>query len=345
MKLKKLAALALSGVICLTALVGCGASSDDTIATLGNQKVPYGVANFMAKYQKATVDDIYVMYFGETAWETDLYGYGTTLEDDFKASVMDMLHEVYTLKAHMDEYGVEITDEEKAQISEAATAFLAANSEEAIEEFGATQEIVEEMLELYLIQAKMYDAIAETADHEVSDEEANMRGYTMIEIDLTGYYDDSYSFVEYTEEQLANIKTVALQMDLDLNAIDLETVAEDNGVVPTTGAYSANDTTLDAAVIEVLDSLAVGEVSDMIETEDYIYFVRLDSETDIDATEENRETIIAERELAKYEEVLTAWQEDDGWTVNDAVLDKIDFHNFFTYESDSTETEEIGTEE
>ena len=342
MRLKKLAALVLSGVLCLAALTGCGVSTDETVATLGNEKVTYGVANFLVKYQKATVDDLYVMYLGETAWDTDLYGYGSTLEDDFKASAMDMLHEVYTLKAHMDEYGVEITEEDKTAITEAATAFLAANSEEAIEEFGATQEIVEEVLTLYTIQAKMYNAIVADTDREVSDEEANMRGYSMIEVTLTGEYDESYNLVEYTEEELAVVKANAAKMAEELAEKEMKEVADAYGYAVSTGAYGKDEDTLDAAVVKALDALAEGEVSGMIETESAIYFVRIDTETDVEATESNRATIISERELALYDETLLKWQENDGWTVNDSVVDKIEFHNLFTQTAESTE--EVGTE-
>ena len=180
MSIKKFVALLLAGALCLSALTGCGANPEDTVATLGEETVDFGVANFLIKYQKASVEDMYAMY-GMT-WDADLYGNGTTLEDDFKDSAMQLLHDLYTLKNHMTDYGIEITAEDEEAIKEAASAFLAANSQDAIEELGASQEIVEEVLELYTIQAKMYNAIIVDADTNVSDEEANMRGYSLVTI-------------------------------------------------------------------------------------------------------------------------------------------------------------------
>ena len=197
MSIKKFVALLLAGALCLSAFTGCGANPEDTVATLGDETVDYGVANFLVKYQKASVEDMYAMY-GMT-WSTDLYGNGTTLEDDFKDSAMQLLHDLYTLKNHMDDYGVEITTEDETAIKEAASAFLAANSESAIAELGASQQIVEEVLTLYTIQAKMYNAIVVDADTNVSDEEANMRGYSLVTINIDGEYDESYQFVEYTD--------------------------------------------------------------------------------------------------------------------------------------------------
>lgn len=343
MKLKKIAALVLAGVLCVSTLSGCGAKAEDTIATLGEENVSYGVANFIMKYQKSSVDDMYAMYAGlygvESMWDIDASGTGATEEENFKASAMQLLHDMYTLKAHMADYGVEITAEDEAAIKEAANAFLAANSQEAIEEFGATEEIVTEVLTLYTIQAKMFDAIAEGTDREVSDEEANMRGYSMMYIDLTGHYDDSKNWVKYTEDELADIKKKALEMDLDLNVKTMEDVAKENGYEVTKGAYVKEDETLDPKVLSALDALAEGAVSDMVETEKGIYFLRIDADVDKEATEQNRESIIAEREYALYEETLEKWQENDGWDFNESMVKKIEFHNMFTQYKE-TEKEE-----
>lgn len=338
MSIKKLAALLLTGALCVSALTGCGANPEDTVATLGEESVNYGVANFLLKYQKASVDDLYAMY-GMT-WDTDLYGIGTTLEDDFKDSAMQLLHDLYTLKNHMSDYGVEITAEDKTAITEAATAFLEANSEEAIEEFGATQEIVEEVLTLYTIQAKMYNAIIAEADHEVSDEEANMRGYSLVMINIDGEYDESYNYVEYTDAEVAVLRESANRMSELLLGKTLEDAADELGFEVTTGTYANDDTTLDEELLAAMNELKEGEVSKLIETEYALYFVRIDADTDEAATESNRQSIIAERETALYEEVLNGWQEDDGWTVDESVVDKIDFHNLFTQVEESTEDTE-----
>ena len=57
----------------------------------------------------------------------------------------------------------------------------------------------EKVLTLYTIQAKMYEEISADTNREVSDEDANMRGYSMIYIDLTGHYDDKAYEQYYTD--------------------------------------------------------------------------------------------------------------------------------------------------
>lgn len=344
MKLKRLAALVLAGAMCLTSLVGCGVKPEETAATLGETTVTAGLVNFVCKYQKASIDDTYVAYFGENFWQQDMYGYGTTMEEDLKASVMEAFHELYTVKAHMADYNVALTDEEKAAITKAAQAFMAANSEEAIKEFGATEEIVTEMLTLYTIQSKMYDAIIVDTDRNVSDEDANMRGITLVEIDMAGKYDDKGNYVKYTDDQKAAVKTTAEKILTESSSVGLTTAAKNNGYTASDTAYNKKDSSIDKTLLEALNALNVGETSKLIETTSTIYIATIDEEVDAKATEENREAIIAERESKVYTDKLKEWQKDDGWKVDEAVVEKIEFHNILTQKDPAQQSTEKSTE-
>ena len=344
MKLKRLAALVLAGAMCLTAFVGCGVNPSETAATLGETKVSAGLVNFICKYQKATIDDTYVASFGEDFWEKDMYGYGTTMEQDLKSSIMNAVHELYTVKAHMADYKVELTEDEKAAITKAAQAFMTANSEAAIKEMGATEEIVTEMLTLYTIQAKMYDAIIVDADRNVKDEDANMRGITLVEISTSGKYDDKGNFVKYTDEQKKAVKATAEKILTEASSVGLTTAAKNNKYEASDTAYNKKDTSIDKTLLAALNALKEGETSKLIETTSAIYIAKIDEEIDKKATEENREAIIAERESKLYSDKLKEWQKDDGWKVDDSVVNKIDFHNILTQKDPAEKNTEKGTE-
>lgn len=320
-------------------LTGCGVNREATIATLGDQKVSMGLVNFMCRYQQATSDDSYRAYFGDGVWTQDLSGSGTTMADSVKDQVMNQVHEYYSAKAHMDEYNVSLTDEEKQKITDTAAAFMAANSRGALKEMGATQAIVEEMLTLATIQDKVQDAIYDTVDTNVTDEEANMRAYTMVKMDTKGSYDENNAYVEYTDEQKVDIRVNATMMyEAIENGTDVETAASNSGFSATTGTYDSDDETLEEEVKTVLDGLKVGEVSDLIETENAIYLVRLDAETDKEATEKNKETIVKERQSDLYKDTLEGWQENDNWKVKERKLDAIQFKNFFTQNNGTTDS-------
>ena len=343
MKLKRLAALVLAGAMCITSLVGCGVKPNETAATLGDTQVTAGLVNFVCMYQKATIDDTYAAYFGEDFWDQDLYGYGTTMEEDLKSSIMNMLHELYAVEAHMADYNVTLTDEEKAAITKAAQAFMAANSEEAIKEMGATEEYVTEMLTLYTIQAKVYDAVIVDTDRNVSDEDANMRGITLVQIDTTGKYDDKGNYVKYTDDQKKAVKTAAEKILTESSSVGLTAAAKTNGYTASETAYNKKDTTIDKTLLAALNELKEGETSKLIETTSYIYIAKIEKDLDTKATEQNREDIIAERESKLYSDKLKEWQKEDGWKVNESVVAKIDFHNLLT-QKDPAQSTEKGTE-
>ena len=92
-------------------------------------------------------------------------------------------------------------------------------------------------------------------------------------------------------------------------------------------------------MLEALDDLKEGETSDVIETDSALYIVRLDSETDKDATEKNRQNIIDKRKSDHYNEVLEGWQKKDGWKVNKKNVAKISFKNSLTQQDPNASTE------
>ncbi len=65
------------------------------------------------------------------------------MEDTMKDSVMEQLHEMYTLQAHMKDYDVSVTKDEKAAIKKAAQQFISDNSSEALKEMTADEDTVE----------------------------------------------------------------------------------------------------------------------------------------------------------------------------------------------------------
>lgn len=332
MKAKRITAVLLAAALSVTALTGCGINKSATVATFGDgTTVSLGLVNFLCHYQQAYMDDMYTSFYGDNVWQSDLYGMGYTMEQQAKDTVIEQAHELYTLAkpANMQKYGVEITDADKKAISDAAAKFMSGNSKEAIDEMGATQEIVEEMLTLMTISQKMNKVIKAEADTNVSDEEANMRGYEFVEIMKDGYYENS-TFVEYSDEEKAKVEDDVKAFMSQLASTDLSSAATYNGYSYDSKAYAADDTSLPEEVKTALDGLKEGEMSDLIDTEDAYYVVRVTAETDADATAKNKESIIASRQDEKYTETLKELQTDDGWKADTKLMEKISFKNHLT---------------
>lgn len=338
MRIKKFAALLMSGIMAASVLAGCGGiDKNAVVATFDGEDVSLGLAYFAARLQQASYDDFYVAYFGEEVWTSDMYGNGTTMESNMKDGVMESLEAMYVLQKHMGEYDVEITDDDLLAISNAATEFMAANSQEALEALGATQEIVEQYLTLMTAQSKMREAIIADADTNVTDEEANTSAYSYVTVSKTNYTDAEGNSVEYTEDELAGLADTVDTFAAEAKEGTLEDAAEAHEYTVSSGTFTAEDTSLDEAVLSALQGLDEGEVSSVIDTDSSYYVVRLDAKTDADATEQTRQSIISQRQSDLYDEVLTGFEEGHEWAIDADVWAKVTVDNLFTTTVESTE--------
>lgn len=340
---KRLMALLLSGVLAVSMFAGCGNEMNKTavVATDGTTDITLGLANFATRLTQARYDDFYVAYFGESVWDTDMYGYGTTNEDDLKASVMESLYSMYAMKNHMADYGVEITSEDVEAISAAAEKFISSNSAEAIEALGAEREIVETYLTLLTIQSRMYNEIIKDADTNVSDEDAKTSVYSQVYVSKTSYKDEEGNSVEYTEEELKTLKETVAAFVADAKKDGLAAAAEEYGYSVSSGKFNTASTLVEGVKTALGAMTENGQVSDLIETDSTYYVVQMDEVMNADATEENRQSIISERETALYTEVVQGYLEEMNWELNRKVWAQITFDNLFTVYLRETETEEL----
>lgn len=340
---KRLTALLLSGVLAVSMFAGCGTEMNKTatVATDGTNNITLGVANFASRLTQAQYDDFYVSYFGENVWRTDMYGQGTTAEDDLKANVMENLYAMYALKNHMADYGVEITAEDAAAISTVAESFISANSAEAIEALGADREILETYLELLTIQSRMHAEIIKDADTNVSDEEAATSAYSQVYVSKTSYTDAEGKTAEYTPEEVEALaqKVGAFAAAAKVDGLKAAAEAHEYTVSPAT--YNAKSS-VSAEIKTALEALTTdGAVSDLIETETGYYVLQMDAIVDATATEATRDSIISERQNALYTEVVEGYLNEMEWDLDARLWRQISFDNLFTVYEPEVETEEL----
>ena len=171
---KRILAAGMCASMAMGLLTGCSSSNDEVVAKMGDAKLTLGEANFMLRYSQAQIQSYLGAMFGEgtNVFQQDLTGSGQAYGETVKESVLNDLKDMTILEQHMSDYNVELTDEDKAAIEEAAKQFIADNSKDVLKEMSATEETVSRILTLYTIQSKMETAIEADVDTEVSDEEA-----------------------------------------------------------------------------------------------------------------------------------------------------------------------------
>lgn len=330
----RISALALASMFLFS---GCGINGAKTFATLDDQKISMGFANFVARYQQATYDQLYVDFVGPDYWSQDLYGSGNNMETDIKAELADAIKEMYVLDAHKDEYGVSVTADEQKKIDEATAKFFEINDKKAIKEIGAKEEYVKEYLRLGLVSNKLSKAIKDGINPDYTMEDAAQKAVSYVAVSKNGAYDDNGNPVEYTDEERENVKAAMEELS-KVNPEEFEAKAEENDYTVMPATFGEDDNVTPAVVKEAVASLEVGKVSGLLEDDDRYYVVRYDSEYDEEATKTHLDDLIITAKDEGYTKQLEEWENASTWELNAEEWEKVKFDVLFT--SPAQENEE-----
>ena len=343
---KKAVLLTAAGALAAMAVTGCSGSinTDAVVATVGEDDITLGVANFYARMTQGQYETYYASMMGTTgeAMWTQEAGEGQNYEESVKDSLMENLENMYLISQHAADYEVSLTKEEEDAISEAAAQFDEDNTDEAKEIVSGYRKDIEEFLRLATIQTKMDSKMREGVDENVSDEEAAQKAMKYVFFSYTTT-DDSGNSTELTDDEKADLKTNAQTLADRVNAgEDISTVAEELGQTAYDLTFDSESTSPNEDLIAAADALKTeGAVTDVIETDDGLYVGQLTSLLDRDATDQKKESIIEERRQDQYDSLLEQWKDDTDIEVDEKVWNKVDFEDtgvtIITSETDTSD--------
>ena len=339
---KKIAALTIAAVMVMASFVGCSNASinkDEVVATVGDREITLGLANFYIRYQQSALESIYMSYYGDAMWTLEVGEDGETYEENVRETAVESIKHLYILEDHMDDYNVTLTEEDLAAIESVADTFIKANEADVLEVISGDKEIVKEVLKLSTISYKMETAMTADVNTEVSDDEAAQKKLQYITFSKTKTAEDGTSS-EMTDEEVAVLKTEAETFLTNAKAKgDLEAYAKEIDKASSSITFDKDSTTLDKELITAADSLGEKEFSGVLETDTAFYVMQLVSLFDEEATETEKENIVAERKNEKYNEIYEAWEEETPFELNEKVLAKIDLQNMGITVKTEEETE------
>ena len=111
-------------------------------------------------------------------------------------------------------------------------------------------------------------------------------------------------------DELQELLDMTNQSD-DPASYDMKTAAsnlDSTNIACTTYSFDKDDDVMPSEVLDAARSLSDGQLYDgVIDTGDYYYIVRMDKVHDDEATENNRQTIISQREQDNYQSKLDDW--------------------------------------
>mgnify|MGYP000470622846 CR=1 FL=1 len=323
---KRTAVAALTGVMAVGMLTGCGEKKLDgtkTVATVDGTEIPLGIVSLSVREGQAQTEAMYKSFMGGqdySIWSMDAEDGKTYGEQAVEQSLKDV-ELMYIMKEKAADYNVEVTDDDEQKIADAAAAFMAANSEETLQELAVSEDQVKTYLELQTYKSRMHDPLIADVDKDVSDEEAQQSSFDYVSISTADLSDDE---IKQKKE------------DSD----------EESDSSSSSSAYPDE-------VMKVLRTLKDGEIGpDVIETDTSYYVVKLDKVNDEEATETKKQSIISTRENKLYTDTTEKWLDDADINVEKKVLKTLkvtDNHKFSiatatpepTEEAAATETPEV----
>lgn len=326
---KKLLVLVTASALAVTSLTGCGNSvnNEETVSTIGKEKIPFGVANFYARMQQAQYETYYASMMGTTPeemWKQPV-DKDKTYEETVKEGIMDNLETIYLVDQHAKDYKVELTEEEEKEIQKAVDDFVASNEENTRKAISGSKEYVKELLEKLTLQNKITTQMSADVDQNVSDEEAAQKAMDYVFLSFKKTAEDG-SMVDMTSEEKDKLKEKAQNIKTAITkGQSFEEAAQAQEVETKKVTFDKQTTAVDAEFIKVADTLQENQVSDVVETQAGLYLGQITSLLDREATDAKKETIINERKAAKYQELVDAWKKETKIDRNKKVWKKIDF--------------------
>ena len=309
---KKTLAAGIAAALTAGMLAGCGASAPKldgtrTALVVNGQEVTLGTMSFYAKFQQAMTASYYAMY-GMTGeiFDTVADSEGKTVGESMKEQIADSVTEMLLLEQHAADYGVSLTDEEKAAIEAAAQDYVDKNDEETRGRIGASKEDVARLMELQTIQSKMMTPIGDEVDQNVDDAEAQQSKVTFVTVPMLTKANDETASEELEDTEIDKESETNLQRKADAEAIlaklaaeadpasaDIDALAKEVGETygASTGQFSTNDITdtyLDEKLVAAVQGLKDGEVVDHVVSK--------------------RATILNTRKSDHFSEVVEGWK-------------------------------------
>lgn len=375
-KTVKMLSLSLAIGLAAASFAGCGTdkiNGSETALVINGEEIQLGEANFMLRYQQS-MTYYYMQMMGMSTgslWSSN-YDDDTTYGEYFKNNIYNSIVQlVATKQKAVDEYGITLTEEEESEITEAAESFMEANPE-AEENFGVTLEQVEDVLRMYTYSNDLKPTLIQDVDTVVSDDEAAQSRILYVRIkkstessDSTDSTDSSATSTdsstdtsssseeeetsEENQELYAQMQQVQEQIiaDNSLDADAINTLADEinEDFYASEYTYGSDDSSFDETVKEAAESLEDGQwYSDIIETDDYYYLVKMVAAFDEEATETKKESIVSERKTDAINEYFEQWRDDAEVETKDC-WNKLEINDDDIYTYKTSETSESSTDE
>lgn len=304
--IKKTVILCLMFTLCICSLTGCQRDTKLVFTTglSGNELFKIGKATCTTPEIMIYLTTFYNQYsdiYGQEMWHYD-FG-GVSLEEHVKDVVLSKMAQIKIMNLMAKDRGIILDSEEKQKVRDAAAHFYESLGKVLKNKEDISLKTAETVYREYALANKVYDFITESADMEISDDEA--RTVTVHAIYLKNWKLKNNEKTAFNEAEMKQVLGNAQNI---LNRIesgeDFETLAaqfsDDKQLVKN---YARG--VVDTAFEEVLFSMDEGDISQVIETDEGYYIVKCISTMDYKATQDHKLVLAEQRKKEAFSQAYT----------------------------------------
>lgn len=291
--------------------------ANDVIATVAGRNVSETEAIIYLAAMRSRIEAIY----GEEVWSYKVDDEGTEYSELMKDSVLDKIIYIKLVCANAEEYGVELTADDKINIEEYVNDFFAGISEDTARKYDLTEDIVTKIYEENVLATKVYDRI--TLNYDVDANEENCRQARFIITKIDKYTTDADgNRVFYSEEDLDKIRNNANGVYQSMKGGNVYQAALGSGSLEEP-RVTCGLSDLPVEVGESAFALTDGEMSEILEAEDAYYIFYCEEYNDSSATEAAIQNKITNERKAYFNTLYALWSESANIEIDEEKWDRI----------------------
>lgn len=267
----------------------------------------------------------YEQYYGSDIWKYEIDANGNTMGQVIKDQTLEQIIYIKVVCQKADELGIVLSEEELQQVDQQTAAYMQKIQGSELLLHGVNADIVRRIYSDNLLARKTFEVTTLNVDTDIPDEEAAQRRFYTIairnyKIDASGNR-AAYEGTEL-EELKARVENLRQQAMITEDFYKLAAAnTEDSTMLEITGGMGDFPAEYEDAVL----ALNTGEVSKVVESEDYYYIFYCVTDFDMDATYEKKEEMIATRQEKEFQTRYKEWRGTTHIEVNEEIWNALDF--------------------
>ena len=331
-RLRKLVGVLSAAIIGVGILTGCGSGnggiSTKVVLTTGFDKdevfrIETSVCSLPEIMVYLTnIQNRYESVYGEEIWNTNVDG--VTLEQNVKDIALAQIARIKTMNLMAEQYEVELSDEENAQVENAASAYYNSLDDTEKELMGVSEKTIRNLYAEFALAEKVYQYTIRDINPEISDDEA--RTITVQHILIKTYaLDGTGKKVEYTQharesayEEACEVLKLAQEGE-DFDEL-IRRYSEDDK-----STYSFGKGEMDAAFETAAFNLGKDEISDIVETEFGYHIIKCLNTFNREETDVNKIKIVDQRRAEAFGQEYDAYVETLTRNLNEELWNSVSF--------------------